>query len=258
LAARLGLAGSRALSPTHPEKLLKLAVFVPEGHVEQVRQAIADAGAGHIGNYSHCTFQTAGTGTFLPLDGAKPFIGKPGQLEYAAEFRLETVMPEAVSSRVLSAMLKAHPYEEVAYDIYTLNNSVTSHGLGRVGQLAEPVAFTDFAANVKNALGISYVRAAGDTARTVRVVAVCGGAGGSLIRNAAAVGADVLVTGDVKYHEAQEAQELGLAVIDAGHFATEQPVVEAVAAYLRQYAVSQGWSVTVKTAAQSEDIFFTY
>lgn len=258
LASRLGLVDSRPLSPDHPEKLLKLAVFVPESHVEEVRQAIAAAGAGHIGNYSHCTFQTAGTGTFLPLDGTNPFIGKPGKLEYAPEFRLETVLPEAVSGRVISAMLKAHPYEEVAYDIYALENPAIIHGLGRVGRLAESTALTDFVDAIKKALAIQQVRVAGAIARTVCTVAVCGGAGGSLVRKAAAAGADVLVTGDVKYHEAQEARELGLVVIDAGHFATEQPVVEAVAAYLRQCADAQGWTVTINADTGSEDIFSVY
>ncbi len=255
LAARLGLAAVRPLAAEGREKLLKLAVFVPEGHVEAVRQAVAAAGAGHIGNYSHCTFQTPGTGTFLPLAGTQPFIGEQGKLEYAAECRLETILPEKLAAGVIDAMLKAHPYEEVAYDLYALENPGRAIGLGRVGRLPAVEPLDAFVGRVKTALALRHVRVCGPEQRPVATVAVCGGSGGDLFKAAAAAGADVLVTGDVKYHEALEAAAVGLTMVDAGHYATERPAVEAVAGHLTACVVAEGWDVTVKTDAISRDIF---
>jgi dinuclear metal center YbgI/SA1388 family protein len=253
LAARLGLTELRPLVVDGRERFLKLAVFVPESHIEEVRQAVAAAGAGHIGNYSHCTFQAPGTGTFLPLEGTKPFIGAQGRLEYAPEYRLETILPEDSAPRVIDAMLRAHPYEEVAYDLYALENPGREFGLGRVGRLTVPEPFAAFADRVKSALGLAHLRVAGPTEREVATVAVCGGSGASLLT--AAAGADVFVTGDVKYHEALEAADIGLALVDAGHFATERPVVEAVAAHLAACAADGGWNVAIKTDTLSGDVF---
>ncbi|MDR7867233.1 MAG: Nif3-like dinuclear metal center hexameric protein [Sporomusaceae bacterium] len=255
LAAKLGLAELRPLAVEGRERLLKLAVFVPEDHGEAVRAAITAAGAGHIGNYSHCTFQTAGTGTFLPLDGARPFIGEQGKLEYAAEYRLETIMPESVADAVVDAMLKAHPYEEVAYDLYALTNPGRAFGLGRVGRLDAPEPFAAFVRRLKDALGVEQVRVAGPADREVGTVAVCGGSGASLLAAASGAGADVLVTGDVKYHEALEAAAVGLTLVDAGHFATERPVVAALAAHLEACAAQNGWDVAIRTETFSRDVF---
>lgn len=255
LANKLGLQEITPLAVTASETLLKLVVFVPETHVEQVRSAITAAGAGHVGNYSHCTFQTAGTGTFVPLAGTNPFIGTQGKLEYVAEFRLETILPEKISKRVIKAMLKAHPYEEVAYDLYRLNNEGTVFSLGRIGKLPSPVKLAEFATQVKTALSIKFISVCGPHDKLVNKVAVCGGSGASLINKAAFAGADVLVTGDVKYHEAQDALNAGLAVIDAGHFATEQPVTAYLAEVLRQYAVKDKWQVEVQEDTVSTDTF---
>lgn len=255
LAARLGLDDLRPLAVEGRERLLKLAVFVPEDHAEKVRAAITATGAGHIGNYSHCTFQTAGTGTFLPLAGTTPFIGEQGKLEYAAEYRLETIMPEGVAASVVDAMLKAHPYEEVAYDLYVLHNPGRAFGLGRVGRLAAPEPFAAFARRLKDALGLTEIRVSGPTDRQVAKVAVCGGSGAGLLAAASGAGADVLVTGDVKYHEALEAAAAGLTLVDAGHFATERPVVEAFAAHLGACAAQNGWDVAIRTENFARDVF---
>ncbi|MDT8901923.1 Nif3-like dinuclear metal center hexameric protein [Anaeroselena agilis] len=255
LAGLLGLGDLRPLAVEGRERLLKLAVFVPEEYTERVRAAITAAGAGHIGNYSHCTFQTIGTGTFLPLDGAKPFLGKQGKLEYVAEHRLETVMPEGVAAKAVAAMLAAHPYEEVAYDLYALNNPGRPYGLGRVGRLATPEPFADFVRRLKDALGPTEVRVAGPTDRQVSKVAVCGGSGAGFLAAAIGAGADVLVTGDVKYHEALDAAAAGLTLVDAGHFATERPVVGAVAGYLEACAAHSGWDIVIRTEDVSRDVF---
>ncbi|SDF24709.1 Nif3-like dinuclear metal center hexameric protein [Sporolituus thermophilus] len=255
LAKRLNLNDIAPLQTQYTEKLVKIVTFVPEGHVESVRNAMAAAGAGHIGNYSHCSFQTAGTGTFLPLAGTRPFIGEQGKMEYVPEYRLETIAPEAIVRRVVAAMIKAHPYEEVAYDLYPLLNSGAAYGLGRVGTLAQSLSLADFAIVVKAALGLEQLKIAGDLAAKVRKVAVCGGSGISVTSAAIAAGADVLITGDVKYHEAQDAVAAGLAIIDAGHFATEQPVVAAVASYLEECAAANNWHVAIYTDTINTDVF---
>ncbi len=232
LARKLGLEDLRILRPTREEKLFKLVVFVPRGHEDAVRDALAGAGAGWIGNYSHCTFQAAGTGTFKPGEGTHPFLGRQGEVERADEYRLETIVPEPLLRASLRAMIKAHPYEEVAYDVYPLANQGRESGLGRVGRLKEAVSLAGLAARVKERLGLAAVRAVGEPSRVVHQAAVCGGSGGSLVGVAAFAGADVLITGDVRYHDALEALERGLGVIDAGHFGTEAAALDELCGYL--------------------------
>jgi dinuclear metal center YbgI/SA1388 family protein len=243
LAQLLKLKGTEVLVPGAEQKLYKLVTFVPPSHVENVRQALAAAGAGWIGNYSHCTFQTAGQGTFLPLRGTKPYIGQPGVLEYVDELRLETIVPEERLGRAISRMLAAHPYEEVAYDIYPLARKGQIYGLGRVGELPQSMPLTEFTHKVKKALDISFVTVVGDENKPVQKVAVLGGSGSSFVSRAHFVGADVLVTGDVKYHDAQEANLLGLSVVDAGHAGTENPVVIKLADYLATKLADHGVTV---------------
>jgi dinuclear metal center YbgI/SA1388 family protein len=234
LAHTLKLQDVRPLTVDFTEKLVKLVVFVPATHEQAVYEAVMAAGAGHIGQYSHCAFVTTGTGTFLPLADTHPFIGQQGLLTSVDEVRLETILPEAILPPVLTAMLAAHPYEEVAYDIYPLKNQGKATGLGRIGKI-EPVSLQDFIFDVKKQLNINAVNAVGRPEQRIGKVAVCGGSGASLMLQAKASGADVLVTGDVKYHDALEAAALGIAVIDAGHYATEQPVVAVLASYLQEH-----------------------
>lgn len=221
LAERLDLQSVQVLEQGWQEQYYKLAVFVPEGHEDNVRNAMAAAGAGHIGNYSHCTFQVAGTGTFLPLEGTNPYLGQVGQLERASEYRLETICPGSRLKDVLTAMLKAHPYEEVAYDIYLLQNQGPALGLGRIGLLPKPLTLQELAARVKEAVPAARVRLGGDRDRLLKTVALCSGAGASLATKARHLGAEVLISGDIKYHEARDMLQMGLSFIDAGHYATE-------------------------------------
>lgn len=217
MAQALKLEVTGHLENIHTEKLKKLVVFVPESHQEQIRSAMFAAGAGWIGHYSHCSFNIAGTGTFKPQEGTDPFIGKAGKLEQVDEIRIETVVPESVERKVVQAMLKAHPYEEVAYDLYPMDLNGRTLGLGRVGKLAEPVTLADFAEIVKQSLDVPFVRVVGDGNREIKKVAVLGGSGGRYIRHAIFAGADVLVTGDIDYHTAQESIAAGIAIIDPGH-----------------------------------------
>ncbi len=255
LARRLGLTELAVLQPDKIEKLYKIVVFVPRGHEDAVREAMSRAGAGWIGNYAECTFQTAGTGTFRALEGANPFIGKVGALERADEIRLETIVPEKQLHQVEKAMLQAHPYEETAYDIYLLANEGTRLGLGRVGKLSEPVQFADFCQQVKAALAVEKIRFGGQLQDRVQKIAVCGGSGASLIAAAKAAGADVLVTGDMKYHDGQEADAIGLKFIDAGHYRTEHVVVAKIAEVLSQAVKKADLGIEVFVSEVNTDPF---
>ncbi|VBB06066.1 gtp cyclohydrolase 1 type 2/nif3 [Lucifera butyrica] len=258
LAGLVGLQDILILQVTRVEKFNKLVVFVPRPHAEPVRAAILDAGAGHIGKYSHCSFTAAGMGTFMPLAGTSPYIGRQNRLESVEEVRLETVVPASISTKVIQCLKAVHPYEEVAYDLYPLTNPVVSFGLGRTGSLKKPQSLTSFASQVKQVLQIPAVKVAGDANQPIQKVAVCGGSGAELIPAAAKAGAKVLVTGDVKYHQAQEAVSMGLSVIDAGHFATEYPVLSHVVNYLKQSAASNQWDLTVHSGGANQDIFHWY
>ncbi|MFB0832407.1 Nif3-like dinuclear metal center hexameric protein [Brevibacillus laterosporus] len=217
LAEELELQQTEILDVTYQDELKKLVTFVPKSHREQVFQAMANAGAGHIGQYSHCSFQIEGTGTFLPLEGTTPFIGEQGKVEHVDEVRIETVIKSSQQASVIKAMKAAHPYDEVAYDIYPLDLPPFTLGLGRIGKLAEPMTLEEYAQFVKRKLGLEGVRIVGSKDRIVKKVAVLGGSGGSYLLKAAFRGADVMVTGDVGYHEAQDAFVEGLSIIDAGH-----------------------------------------
>ena len=217
LAESLGLQDVEILQPGYQQNFKKLVVFVPVTHLEEVRNRISAAGAGFIGNYSHCTFSTKGTGTFLPQSGATPFIGKQGSLEQVEEVRLETIIPEEIQNKVIQALIKAHPYEEVAYDIYPVEQKGKSYGIGRIGKLPAPIPLQDFAVQVKEAFSLSGVRVVGDLDQAVQKIAVLGGDGNRFVQRAIFLGADVLVTGDVYYHTAHDAMMEGLSIVDPGH-----------------------------------------
>ncbi|MCR3921263.1 MAG: Nif3-like dinuclear metal center hexameric protein [Firmicutes bacterium] len=245
LAQRLKLKKTQILHIVGQDELEKIVVFVPQNHESDVRNAMAAAGAGWLGNYSHCSFQVRGMGTFIPGEGTTPYLGEQGKLAKVEEVRLETIIPASLRKQVVQAMLKAHPYEEVAYDLYPLLNEGKTYGLGRVGYLQQPCTLTEFTYYVKEKLKIPLARVAGDSSRIIKKVAVCGGAGSDLIHAALFAGADVLVTGDLKYHEAQDANALGLAVIDAGHDGTERVIVPELCNYLHKQLTSTGYYVDI-------------
>lgn len=217
LAEKLDLRERRVLAPIHSQVLKKLVVFVPEEQHEQVLNALGEAGAGWIGNYSHCTFNQPGTGTFKPTEGANPFIGEEGKLERVKEIRIETVLTEDNEQRVIDAMLSAHPYEEVAYDIYPLDLKGQTFGLGRIGRLEKSTSLESFAEKVKEAYGIPALRVVGNPKRTIRRVALMGGMGSKFLANAVRERADVYITADIDFHTAHDAIGDGIALIDPGH-----------------------------------------
>ncbi|MDY0267880.1 Nif3-like dinuclear metal center hexameric protein [Trichloromonas sp.] len=255
LATRLGILDPQPLEAGAPGDLLKLVVFIPAGYEDRIAEALHRAGAGHIGSYDLCAFRVAGTGTFRPGAGSTPFIGRAGETEEVREIRLETILPRELTAKVLEKMRKSHPYEEVAFDLIPLANSRPGIGLGRIGRLATPLPLAQFADRVKEKLNAQSPRVVGDLATSIAKVAVCGGSGASLLHEAAHQGADVLVTGDVKYHEARNAESLGLALVDAGHFATEHLMVDALAERLKQAAREQRLELIIDTAEGEADPF---
>lgn len=253
LAERLGLINTLPLAAAGD--LFKLTVYVPLGHQEAVATALFSAGAGAIGNYDHCSFRTSGTGTFRPGAGSTPFVGSHGTTTQVEEVRLETVVPAEALPRTLKRMFTAHPYEEVAYDVVPLHNRRADTGLGRMGVTTEKIPLADFVDQVKERLEISALRLVGERSRMVGKVAVCGGSGASLLVGAQRQGADVLVTGDVDYHTARRAEELGIAVIDAGHFATEKIMIRGLEQALRSAAEKKGYRLEINALKTECDPF---
>lgn len=231
MAEALKLQGLSTLEDVHTEALSKLVVYVPEDHHEKVLHALFAAGAGWIGQYSRCSFNIPGTGTFQPQEGSSPYIGKQGRFERVHEIRIETIVPQSIRRKVIQAMLKAHPYEEVAYDLYPLDTKGRAFGLGRVGLLSETISLRRLAEQVKNAFDVPTLRMVGDPQRQVMKVAVLGGSGSRYIKHAIFAGADVLITGDIDYHSAHDALAAGLAIIDPGHN-VEKIMKRNVASYL--------------------------
>ncbi len=224
LAEALGLRGPyKVLSPRG--SLRKLVIFVPEENVDAVADALAAEGAGVIGEYTHCTFRTPGTGTFLGGEATDPYLGEKGRLEKVEEIRLETVVPAHAAGRAVAAAVAAHPYEEAALDLYPVEGHPEGCGYGRIGTLPDPMMPEELCEHVTRFLGFP-ARLVTDFGRRIERVAVLGGSGGSFVREAAATGAQAYVTGDLDHHDALLAESSGLTAIDAGHAATELPSLE--------------------------------
>ena len=238
LAHALGLHDVRPLEPAPAQRLDKLTTYVPVPAADIVREALAAAGAGRIGDYDRASFSTVGEGRFRPLEGAQPRVGEIGRLEVVEEVRLEVVLPRALRPGVVAALLAAHPYEEPAYDVVEL--APTEHastGHGRVGVLRRPMTLRDFAAHVARAVPATAagVRAGGDPDREIRTVALCGGAGDSFLDLVRATDAHVYVTSDLRHHLSSEFLEHGgAALVDVPHWAAEWTWLPVLAARLRE------------------------
>ena len=220
MANRLGLINQRILAPMEGA-LKKLVVFVPHDHVDQVRHAMFEAGAGVIGEYDRCSFNLEGKGTFRGSEGTDPFVGTPGETHQEPETRVETIVPGHLAGRVVKSMVAAHPYEEVAYDLYPLDNSFDQAGMGMVGELEQSMDEEVFMGFVKDRFQAGMIRHSELLGKPVKSVALCGGAGSFLLGRAIGAGADVFVTGDFKYHQFFDADGR-LVVMDIGHFESEQ------------------------------------
>ncbi|WP_316735643.1 Nif3-like dinuclear metal center hexameric protein [Pedobacter aquatilis] len=217
---RLGLTGIKVLAPKSGI-LKKLVTFCPQAQAEQLRQALFYAGAGNIGNYSETSFNTNGTGTFKGNESADPYVGEKGVQHHEAEVRIETIYPIQAQRKILVALFENHPYEEVAYDIYNLENKHQQVGSGMLGWLEYDMETYDFLHMVKDKMNAKVVRHTSVLPKRIKKVAVCGGSGSFLLKEAIAAGADAFITADFKYHEFFDAEEK-IIIADIGHFETEQ------------------------------------
>jgi dinuclear metal center YbgI/SA1388 family protein len=233
---RLGLTEQRILS-AKPGVLKKLVTFVPNSHADLVKEALFKAGAGNIGNYSDCSFSANGTGTFKGNSLTDPYVGEPGKLHTEPEVRIETIYPVNLESKLLMALFMAHPYEEVAYDLYPVTNQYQQAGAGMIGELEQPLAEMDFLQMVKYKMKANVIRHTGLRGKTVKTVAVCGGSGSFLLKQAIAAGADAFVTADFKYHEFFDA-EGKVIIADIGHYESEQFTIDLLAEIIQNKFVN--------------------
>ncbi len=229
----------------------KLVVFVPIDSLPKVSNDIFAAGAGWIGNYSDCSFQAAGTGTFLPLEGAKPAIGKKGRLEKVSEIRFETIVPADKIKDVVAAMKKAHPYEAPAFDVFKLYNDTDEFGLGRIGSLSQPLFIRQIISRIKKRTGAKAIGLIGNENRLVKTAAVCAGSCGKIVNAVIAANVDLYVTGELKHHQALAAQEAGLSCLCLSHTVSERFILIKFAKQLQK----QLKQVTIKISKKDADPF---
>lgn len=232
IADLLGLENAKILSPKKAT-LHKLSTFIPKEHTTAVSNALFAAGAGSIGNYENCGFVVEGTGSFKAKNGASPFVGKEGDMHFEPEHRLEVVFESYKTSKVLSALKKAHPYEEVAYYLQSIENVNQNIGSGMIGDLPESLDFTAFVAHLKSAMNLSVVKATHQSADRIKKVALCGGSGSFLLKSAIAQNADVYISSDFKYHEFFDADS-HITIFDIGHYESEQFTIDLLHEWLRE------------------------
>ncbi|MEZ0536894.1 Nif3-like dinuclear metal center hexameric protein [Caldicellulosiruptoraceae bacterium PP1] len=221
----LKLEDVKGLSFFSKDEYYKIVVYVPKSHADKVRDIMAKEGAGHIGNYSHCFFKVEGIGSFKPLEGSNPFIGNIGEVETVDEIRIETIVNKKDLKKVIRAMEKGHPYEEVAYDIYKLENEIKTNSLGIIGK--RKMSANELINEIKNIFGCRFVKAM-ILKESFEKIAVCSGSGKDLIKDASFAGADIFITADITHHSMLQARDLGLSIIDIGHFYSERVFIDSI------------------------------
>lgn len=253
LAERLGLIDIKGFIKTGEDTLYKITTFVPENAADAVRIAMGNAGAGRIGNYEYCSFSAHGEGRFVGNDNSHPVIGEAGFMTVVPEVQINALVDGMHLQGVIKTMKDAHPYEEAAYDVLSLvEPKGATQYLGRIGRLPNALNLDTFREWMQEALPEANIRFAGVAPKEIQSIALCSGAGAEFIKDAARLHVDAYVTGDVKYHDAQLAKELGLLVVDAGHFGTESIVARGLCDYL----LSKDLSVPMKAFTEQNDFFF--
>ncbi len=287
IAQKIGIVEGKPLSPVKRTAYYKLVVYSPAKSTEEIVKVLGDNGAGFIGGYSHCTFRTAGVGTFKPLEQTHPYIGEVGEVAtvlvaamlshdislYVAhtniyicevgevatviEDRIETIIDEKMVKTLIAKIKRIHPYEEMAYDLYPLSDEMVEDqdGLGKIGLLQTPMSADDFLDCVKASLCVESLRTAGKPPKVIKRVALCTGSGAEFIGLAKVKNADVYITGDLKYHDAQRAAENNLWVMDAGHYGTEKMVAQ-----LLQHTIKKAFpdAPIVSYLSEAQKDFFQY
>ncbi len=231
IADKLGITNRKILAPKQ-DILIKLAVFIPLDAVDKVRDAMFEAGAGHIGNYSHCSFNINGKGSYKGGSGSNPVLGKKGELCFEDELKIEVVLPEYKLDKVISAMQKVHPYEEVAFDLYSLKNRFEV-GSGMIGEIKEAMDSLEFLKFLKQVMKSECVRYTSLVNKKIKKVALCGGSGSFLLNNAIQQKADIFISADFKYHQFFDADNQ-LIIADIGHFESEQYTIDLIAGELKE------------------------
>ena len=249
LAHTLGLSSVDFLVKSYKTKK-KIITYVPPSHADSVAEAMAHVGAGRIGNYDLCSFRTAGTGTFRGNEHSNPRTGRKGRMERTDETRLEMIVDEWNVGAAISALNGAHPYEEVAYEVYPTENISNEYGTGAIGVLKNALRPRTFLGSIKKQLGSRGLKCSGITTGMIKRVALCGGSGSELIEEAIRQKADAFVTADVKYHAFRDAGNRIL-FIDAGHYETEFPVVRVMAQRIRYFVRRQGSAIPVAVSRRS-------
>jgi dinuclear metal center YbgI/SA1388 family protein len=229
---RLGLQNTRILAPLG-NQLKKLVTFAPIAASAAVKNAIFNAGAGHIGNYSECSFSVSGEGSFKGNEASDPHVGKKGERHLEKEERIEVIFPSWKEAAILSAMKDAHPYEEVAYDVYSLTNLHPRIGAGMVGELEKPLKTEAFLDLIKEKMNAKVIRHTALIKKDIKTVAVCGGSGSFLLNEAKRANADIFISADFKYHQFFDAEDK-IIIADIGHFETEQFTIDLLGDYLRE------------------------
>ena len=220
MAEKIGLEEVSVLSPLK-DRLLKLVTYIPASHLEEVKNALFKSGAGVIGNYDHCGFAISGTGSFRGNEMANPFRGEKEKIHFEKEIRYETILFTHLKDKVIKALLEAHPYEEVAYDLYALVNDNIEIGLGCVGNFQNPISDEDFLKLISLTFDARGIRYSNPTGKPISKVALCGGSGASLLNDAIRSGADAFLTADIKYHDFFKTENKIL-LVDIGHFESEK------------------------------------
>lgn len=259
LASRIGLSNLKVLGKVKTEEVFKFVVYVPGEYEQQVLNSLFETKAGQIGAYTCCSFRNSGKGTFKPGSSSQPLIGKPNEISHADEIRIETVVRKQDLASVIAHVRENHPYETMAYDVYPLSIMETdfmhSQGLGRVGDLDQTMELLQFTLMVKDKLGIESVKVVGKPDLQVMRVAVCSGSGSSLMSAFISSGAQVYISGDLRYHDAREVEAANLGLIDIGHFASEYIVVETLTERLTKVLTANQMDVKVEACKLEKDPF---
>ena len=254
-AEKIGLENLSPLAAESDDSLVKLAVYVPAASYQKIFQAILETDAGIIDDYTCCTFRQEGIGTFRPGKDARPFIGQPDTLEAVSEFKIETTVSKHRVFHILDQIRQRHPYETMAYDIYPLYPVRDRHGIGRIGELEKPVTLAFLSEEIKIKLGLSTIKISGSPDMKIQKIAVCTGSGSGLMKRFLASDAEVYISGDLKFHDAKDAEVNGRGLIDVGHFASEALMVDLVAERLDALIREKGQKVRVDAFKEEEDPF---
>ncbi len=255
LSHRIGLKNLKVLGKARAMKSYKLVLYVPVDYEQQILKAVFQTRAGEIGAYTCCSFRSKGKGTFRPESTAEPFLGKQGEISQVDEVRIETVVQGKDLNSVLEHIRTVHPYETMAYDLYPLSLLEQRQGIGRIGTLEQPEALLNFAQFIKEELGLNYIKVVGNPELIVREAAVCSGSGSGLVDDFLDSGAQVYVSGDLRYHDAKAVEAAGLGLIDIGHFASEHLIVEVLAERLKKILLESHPDVVIEAYKLERDPF---